>query len=166
MKKVLKLILYIAGIILASYLIVTFVAQRTVVNGLSMNPTLEDRDQLIVNKIGYRFHEPEQFDIIVFPPHEGEKMLYIKRIVALPGDTVQVADGKLFVNDKEIDEGFDKMQDAGLAADPVTLGEDEYFVLGDNRNDSTDSRFIGPIKRDAIVGKAWVRLFPHPGKLK
>lgn len=162
---------YVILAIVLTYLIITYVGQRTVVDGSSMNPTLTDGDNIIVDKLSYRFHEPERFDIIVFPHTEyGTTVFYIKRIIGLPGETIQIKDGKIYIDDEILDENYGKevMLDAGYAAEPIQLGDDEYFVLGDNRNQSKDSRHldsnnnpdVGLIKRDDIVGKAWLRFWP------
>lgn len=114
---------------------VTFVAQRTQVSGASMETTLSDGDQLIVDKISYQFREPERFEIIVFPYQYEAGTYYIKRIIGLPGETVQILDGSVYINGEKLEEhyGNEVMEEAGIAAEPVTLGVDEYFVLGDNR---------------------------------
>ena len=96
-------------------------------------------------------------------PHDKDTH-YIKRVIGLPGETVQIVDGKIYINGEVLDEnyGYETMRDAKRAAEPVTLGEDEYFVLGDNRNDSSDSRsdLVGNVKKSQIVGKAFVRIYP------
>ncbi len=163
-KEIVSWIVYIAVIFGLTMLIVTFVGQRTQVDGRSMQPTLDDGDNLIVDKISYRFTDPKRFDIIVFPYQYEAKTYYIKRIIGLPGETVQIVDGTIYINGKVLEENYGKevMESSGLAAEPITLGEDEYFVLGDNRNNSKDSRepSVGNIKRDDIVGRAWVRIWP------
>ena len=154
----------IAVEVLASSLVVTFVGQRTQVSGESMETTLSDGDHLIVDKISYRFNDPQRYDIIVFPYRLEKNIYYIKRIIGLPGETVQIANGYVYINGVQLDEhyGNEVMEEAGLAAEPITLGADEYFVLGDNRNKSQDSRAanVGVIHRDEILGRAWVRIWP------
>lgn len=129
-----------------------------------METTLSDGDNLIVDKISYRFRDPERFEIIVFPFQYEEHTYYIKRIIGLPGETVQVIDGYVYINGEVLDEnyGLEVMDDPGIAAEPITLGEDEYFVLGDNRNHSSDSRdpSVGVLHRDDIMGRAWIRIWP------
>ena len=163
-QQVLSWVLYIGGVVLLTFLIITFIGQRTKVIGHSMMPTLSDGDNLIVDKISYRFRDPERFDIIVFPYQYEENTHYIKRIIGLPGETVQIIDAKIYINGEILEEdyGAEPIADPGLAAEPITLGEDEYFVLGDNRNHSTDSRFadVGLIKRSDITGRAWIRIYP------
>ena len=109
-------------------------------------------------------NDPKRFDIIVFPyPKEPDKH-YIKRVIGLPGETVQIIDGYVYINGEKLDEsyGSDVMNTAGIAQDPIVLGPDEYFVLGDNRNNSEDSRYaaVGNIKRSDITGRAWLRIWP------
>lgn len=169
MKSVLKEILstsvYLLVVLAAAYLIVTYVGQRTEVNGSSMEPTLQNEDNLLVDKISYRFKDPERFDIIVFPFLYEKNTYYIKRIIGLPGETVQIdLQGNIYINGEILEENYgkEKINYPGIALDPITLGDDEYFVLGDNRNNSSDSRdpSVGNIKRENIVGKAWIRIYP------
>ena len=119
----------------------------------------------MMDKLSYRIHDPERFDIVVFPVvRDGKEEYYIKRVIGLPGETVQIIDGYVYINGEKLDEnyGAEVMNDAGRAAEPITLGDDEYFVLGDNRNRSDDSRYenVENLKREKIVGRAWVRIWP------
>lgn len=164
-REVISTVLYILVVLAGVYLFIAFVGQRTGVRGSSMEPTLSDRDNLIVDKISYRFHDPERYDIIVFPFQYEENVFYIKRIIGLPGETVYIDEnGGIFINGELLQENYGKevILSAGRAAEPITLGADEYFVLGDNRNNSSDSRdpSVGNIKRNQIVGRAWVRIWP------
>ena len=163
-RELLGWIVYIIIIIALTYLIVTYIGQRTSVQGSSMETTLSDGDNLIVDKISYRFRDPSRYDIIVFPYQHAENTYYIKRIIGLPGETVQVIDGYMYINGKKLDEhyGAEVMEDPGIAAEPIKLGDDEYFVLGDNRNHSSDSRVasVGVLTRDMLIGRAWVRIYP------
>ncbi|MCD7818733.1 MAG: signal peptidase I [Lachnospiraceae bacterium] len=164
-KEILSWIFYIGFVVVVTWLILTFVGQRTVVDGSSMNDTLTDGDNLIVEKLSYRFGDPQRFDIIVFRPYEDSNEYYIKRIIGLPGETVRIdEDGVIYINGEVLEEDYGKavIENPGRAAEEITLGEDEYFVLGDNRNNSTDSRTekVGNVSRDSIVGKAWVRIWP------
>ena len=139
--------------------------QRTVVDGQSMEPTLYNNDNLIVDKISYRFKDPERFDIIVFPYQYKDDTYYIKRIIGLPGETVQIdTEGNIYIDGEILEESYGKeiIKDPVLAAQPITLGDDEYFVLGDNRNHSGDSRFadVGNVKRSQIIGRAFFRMWP------
>jgi signal peptidase I len=169
MKKILREILstslYILVVLCITYLVIHFVGQRTQVSGSSMEPTLSNDDNLIVDKISYRFKDPERFDIIVFPFQYEEKTYYIKRIIGLPGETVQIdEEGNILINGEILEENYGKevIQNPGRAYEPITLGDDEYFVMGDNRNNSTDGRdpAVGNIKREDIIGKAWLRIYP------
>ena len=158
-------LLYILIIIGLTYLIITFVGQRTRVSGSSMETTLSNGDNLIVDKLTYHFKEPKRYDIIVFPYKYEENTYYIKRIIGLPGETVQVIDGYTYINVEQLAGdiyGAEVMESAGIAAEPITLGEDEYFVLGDNRNHSSDSRdpSVGILKRKDLMGRAWIRIYP------
>lgn len=164
LKELLGWIVYIAVIIGLTWLIITFVGQRTRVSGHSMEATLHDGDNLIVDKLSYRFRDPKRFEIIVFPYRHKENTYYIKRIIGLPGETVQVKDGYVYIDGEKLDEnyGLEVMEDAGIAAEPIELGEDEYFVLGDNRNHSSDSRdpIVGILHIDELIGRAWIRIWP------
>ena len=173
LKEILNTSIYLLSVLLVTYLVITFVGQRTVVNGSSMEATLQHGDNLIVDRISYRFSDPKRFDIIVFPFQYEEGTYYIKRIIGMPGETVQIdEDGVIYINGEVLHEsyGLEVIQDPGRAIMPITLGEDEYFVMGDNRNNSTDSRtdLVGNIKRSDLVGKAWVRIYPFGkfGKLR
>ena len=165
LKEIGSTLLYIVVVLGITWLVITFVGQRTEVNGSSMEPTLSNNDNLIVDKISYRFKDPQRFDIIVFPFQYDENVYYIKRIIGLPGETVQVKDGYVYINGEKLESdiyGKEVMQSAGIAAEPITLGDDEYFVLGDNRNNSSDSRdpSVGILKRKDLLGRAWVRIYP------
>ena len=156
--------------IVIALIITNFVASHTKVEGNSMESTLENGDDIIVEKFSYLTNNPERYDIIVF--RESESVNYIKRVIALPGDTIQITEGKIYINERAIFDAYGnaKMEDGGIAEKPIKLGQDEYFVLGDNRNASKDSRdkAVGVIKRDQIIGKAWLRVLPFDnfGKLE
>lgn len=167
MKEMISTLLYILFVLLMVYLLINFVGQRTEVKGSSMEPTLFDEDQLLVDKITYRFKDPQRFDIIVFPYQYQENIFYIKRIIGLPGETVQIdAEGNIFIDGEVLYESYGRevirADKVGLASEPILLGEDEYFVMGDNRNNSSDSRIdaVGNIHRDDIVGRAFIRIWP------
>ena len=157
-------LLYLLFVLVFSYVIITYVGQRTRVDGQSMETTLYNNDNLLVDKLSYRFRDPKRFEIVVFPYQYRENTYYIKRIIGLPGETIQIQDGSIYINGEILSESYGRevMKSAGLAEDPITLGEGEYFVLGDNRNDSMDSRDPGvsTIHRDEIIGRAWVRIWP------
>ena len=165
MRELLNTAIYLLCVLGAVWLVITFVGQRTEVEGASMENTRHNGDNLIVDKLSYRFHDPERFDIIVFPFQFQDNTYYIKRIIGLPGETVQVVDGYVYINGSRLESdnlGNELMDDPMAASQPITLGEDEYFVLGDNRNHSQDSRdpSVGEVKKDTIMGKAWVRIYP------
>lgn len=164
LKELLGWIVYLLIIVGLTYLIITFVGQRTRVIGSSMETTLSSGDHLIVDKISYRFKEPKRYDIIVFPYQYEKDVYYIKRIIGLPGETVQVSEGKVLINGQELGENYgnEGMLDSGIAREPITLGKDEYFVLGDNRNHSADSRdpSVGVLHKKDLLGKAWIRIWP------
>lgn len=164
-KEILSWVFYLVFVVVLTYVIITFVGQRTVVDGRSMNPTLNDGDNLIVEKLSYRFSDPKRFDVIVFPPQGAPNEHYIKRIIGLPGETVRIdEEGTIYINGEILKEdyGLETIQNPGRAIEEITLAEDEYFVLGDNRNNSTDSRSekVGNVKRSTITGRAWVRIWP------
>ena len=167
MRELLNTAIYLLCVLGAVWLVITFVGQRTEVEGASMENTLHNGDNLIVDKLSYRFHDPERFDIIVFPFQFQDNTYYIKRIIGLPGETVQIMDdGSIYINGEKLEENYGmeviKPETIGRAAEPIELGNDEYFVMGDNRNNSSDSRtdMVGNIKRENIIGKAWLRIWP------
>lgn len=169
LKEIVGMVVYVAFVVLAVWLIITFVGQRTEVSGSSMYDTLENGDNLWVSKISYHLHAPERFDIVVFPHMEedGESKYYIKRIIGMPGETVRIdEEGTIYINDKVLEEdyGYETISTSmiGRAWENVVLGDDEYFVMGDNRNDSLDSRTeeVGNIKREELEGKAVFRIWP------
>lgn len=130
------------------------------VKGASMEPTFFDHEYLVIDEISYRFKEPIRGDIIVFRYPRDPKQYFIKRIVALPGETVQVTGGQVFINGEELQEVYLEAETNTVGEMLVTLQPDEYFVLGDNRSFSLDSRSFGPLPRQYIVGKTWVRGWP------
>jgi signal peptidase I len=129
-----------------------------------MYPTLEDGDNLLIDKISYRFQEPERFDIIVFQYPHARDTYYIKRIIGLPGETVLIQDGQIYINGELLEDpyGAEPMENPGRAYRQITLGPGEYFVLGDNRNVSSDSRdsSVGNVTTEQIVGKVFLRIYP------
>ncbi len=144
------------------FLVTSFVVTHTKVIGHSMQDTLNQGEYLLINRLTYQFSDPKQFDIVVFKHSEEDK--YIKRVIATPGQKIQIINSKIYVDDKIVNENYGNapITDPGNAAEPIFLGEDEYFVLGDNRNHSSDSRFddVGLVKRDKIQGKVLLRIYP------
>lgn len=170
-KDLINILIYMVALMLICFLINAFIGQRTSVSGTSMFPTLDDKDNLWISKISYTVGDPERYDIVVFPFEDD--VYYIKRIIGLPGETVLIdRDGNIFIDGELLtDDPVDViLSDPGIASSPIKLGDDEYFVLGDNRNNSRDSRWsdVGNIKRDRIVGKAVLRLYPfkHFGSIE
>ncbi len=168
-RELIGMCLYIAFVFVVVWFIITFVGQRTEVSGDSMYNTLEDGDNLWINKLSYHFKDPKRFDIVVFPYEEGEdsSVYYIKRIIGLPGERLRIEkDGTIYINNEPLEEnyGYETISSnmIGRAKNNIILGEDEYFVMGDNRNDSKDSRFeeVGNIHKDKLEGKAVFRIWP------
>ena len=157
--------IYIILILGCVFWVPEHVIQRTVVNGESMENTLHTGESLLVEKVSYRFNDPQRYDIIVFYP-EGRDVdeYYVKRIFGLPGETIQITGNDIYINGEKIEDGLAKngMDDPGIAAEPLTLADDEYFVLGDNRMVSLDSRDpdLGPIKAEDIAGHVILRIWP------
>lgn len=164
-RDLISLCIYIVVVVIACWLILTYVGQRTEVSGDSMNDTLHSGDSLWIDKISYRFHDPERYDIVVFPYGDDGETYYIKRIIGLPGETVYIdEDGVIYINGEALESdhyGKEIIEEVhrGIAVEPVILGEDEYFVMGDNRNNSRDSRIsdVGNIHKDEFIGKAVFR---------
>lgn len=164
-KEVLEMLIYFVAIIIIFLLLQHFVGQHIEVKGSSMENTLSNKDHLILEKVTYRFKEPERFEIVVFRPYaEEEETYYIKRVIGLPGEKIQIINGEVFINDEVLEDSYasELVANPGIASREILLNKDEYFLIGDNRNNSTDSRSskIGPVKRKAIVGRAWARIWP------
>lgn len=164
-KELLSLIIYIGIVVLICYFVIHFVGCRSKVDGSSMYPTLENGDNLWVDKISYRFGEPKRFDIVIFD--YDEDTTFVKRIIGLPGETVRIdLMGNIYINDQILEEdyGYEVINpdNLGRASQNILLGDDEYFVLGDNRNNSRDSRWadVGNVKKEDIIGKAVLRIYP------
>ena len=168
---VFRWVLEIAAVILLAYVLVVYTVEQTDVLGSSMESTLMPGDTIIVNKLAFRKENPERYDLIVFRQGGDEHMYYdIKRVIGLPGETIQIRDGEIYITAPDSSEEVmllepykvEPMLLAGFAAEPITLEEDEFFVLGDNRNNSEDSRFstVGNVVKNDIVGMAWIRLKP------
>ena len=158
---VINIILFAA---LGYFVVVSFFGNARTV-GHSMNNTLMDGDVVLINQFVYQLRNPKRYDVIVFKPKvETVSEKYIKRIIGLPGETVQIIDGRVYIDGHALEDDVitTRIYNAGLANEPIKLGDDEYFVLGDNRNHSSDSRepSVGVLKRDQLIGRAWVRIYP------
>lgn len=160
-----KICVFILCLLLAygiASLVNEYCIHQTTVEGISMEDTLFDKDSILIDKMTYRFRNPRRFEIIVFPYEYN--VFYIKRVIGLPGDTIQIKNGFIYINNKKLKESYgkEKIEEAGIASQPITLGKNEYFVLGDNRNNSLDSReiTIGVIPKNKIIGKACMRILP------
>lgn len=163
-KSIVENLIYLVVIFGSVFLINTFVMLRTEVFGPSMYPTLENGENLIVDKLTYQFQEPKRFDIVVFRYLYTKNRYYIKRIIGLPGETVQITDSVIYINGEPLEEnyGYEAIKNAKRAAEPILLGENEYFVMGDNRNMSSDSRDtdVANVNRSQIIGRTFLRIWP------
>ena len=153
----------VAAAVTLAWAITRYALEKTNMVGDSMEETLSDQDTILINKMAYFRKGPARYDVIVFEVSGREHSFYcIRRVVGLPGETVCIRDGYVYINDEKLDEpiNVEEIYIEGLGLDGITLDEDEYFVLGDNRNDSEDSRFanIGNVVNTQIIGKAWLRL--------
>ena len=161
-----ELIVYAVIIVLCVTVVPRYVIQRTQVDGDSMKNTLHNMESLLVEKVTYKFKDPDRFDIITFyPKGRDHEEYYIKRVIGLPGETVQIKGDTIYIDGEVLKEeyGREPMEYAGIAEDPIKLGADEFFVLGDNRNESVDSRDgedVGLVKRKNIDGHAILRIYP------
>lgn len=164
-KEILIWISEIALVLGIAFVVVFYVGLRTSVVGQSMAPALENGQEILINRFIYSISKPKPNDVVVFLPNGNEKShYYVKRVIGVPGDTVQIKDGAVYVNGELFEEAVETASiiNSELAAEEIALGEDEYFVLGDNRNNSEDSRYanIGNVKKEYIIGKAWFVVSP------
>lgn len=149
--------------ILLAFVLVISIGLETSVIGVSMEPTLYNGQTVFIDRFSYKIFSPGRGDVIAFLPNGNQNShYYLKRVIGLPGETVQIIGGYVYINGVlfEEDESYDKIAEPGIAEIEFTLGTDEFFVLGDNRNNSEDSRSgnIGPVSRETIIGKAWFHL--------
>ncbi|EEG75732.1 signal peptidase I [[Clostridium] hylemonae] len=161
-----KWVFKIVVVCLLAFVYVWYFGQRVSTIGDSMNPVLENGDVVLVNRIVYNATSPKRGDIIAFKPKGNENAhYYIKRIVGLPGETVEIIENSVYINGKKIEEDYKTtdIDDVGIASEKITLGGDEYFVLGDNRENSEDSRNadVGNVKRKYIYGEVWFTISPR-----
>lgn len=161
LRELTKWMADIAVVLVFALFLVLFLGQRSTIAGHSMRETLEDGDVVLINELCYNFSNPGRFDIVLF--ENGDKRS-VKRVVGLPGETVQIIDGQIYIDGSllPMDEDRGRIGIPGLAAQPIVLGRDEYFLLGDNYDSSEDSRFenVGNVYRSQIVGKVWFRISP------
>lgn len=150
-------------IVVLTYVIRLFLIQPFIVDGQSMEPSFHNNDYLITEKVSFKIRSPERGEIVIIHPPDNPEINYIKRIVGLPGDTIQVKDGFVYANHKRLDESYLPSGDITATNKEnysIILKDKEYFVMGDNRNHSRDSREIGPIPYQNIVSRIWLRLLP------
>ena len=163
-QKIIGYVLKIAAAVLIAFLIVRFVCFSYTIQGDSMMPTIENGGKHLVNRLIYHIKGPSRYDVIVFKlDDDASSSYYVKRVIGLPGETVQIKDGKIYVDGKAAKNYSDEsISSPGVASEEITLGSNEYFVLGDNYSNSEDSRSagIGNIKRSNIIGKVSIKYWP------
>lgn len=138
-----------------------FLIQPFYVEGASMEPTFQEHEYLIIDEITYRFNDPQRGEVVVFRNPQNVRQFYIKRIIGLPGDTVKIVQGTVFINGVEIDEKYIESSNQSSDSYPeTTLEEGEFFVMGDNRANSLDSRYLGSVNERYLIGRVWVRGWP------
>ena len=162
-KKILITTVEVIAVVFLAYAITHYGMETFTVSGQYMSPTLEHGDKILVNKISYRLHSIKRNDLVIVEQSGSEHNYYsVERVIGLPGETVQIKDGEVYIDDEKLEEKYDfpVMENGGLALEPVILDEDEYFVLCDNRNNGEDSRNanVGNILKENIIGKAWIRM--------
>lgn len=162
---------WILGIVLAVFLAVVlnyFFGMSTYVVGVSMEPTMYNGQQILINRLSYMLSSPKAGDVVVFLPNGNKNShYYVKRVVAVPGDTVLIAGGSVYVNGELSEQVSVKVEEAGIAGNELTLGKGEYFCIGDSPGSSEDSRSanIGPVSQEDIIGKAWFRMTCEDGSM-
>ncbi len=163
LKDIMELLVGGAVAVFLAFVLVFSIGMRTSVIGDSMEPALHNGQEILMNRILYRISKPKRGDVVVFLPNGNQNShFYVKRVVGLPGETVQIKEGNVYIDGVLLEENelFDEMADPGIAQNELLLSGDEFFVLGDNRNSSEDSRSgnIGAVKKDHIIGKAWFHM--------
>ena len=173
-KEIGQWIFWGAVMVLVAFVAVFCFGIRTSVIGMSMEPTLYNSQEILIDRFSYFIVGPQRGDVVVFLPNGNENShYYVKRVIGIPGDTISIQNGQVMIDGLPYEEDgiYDKMESGGIAETAITLGEDEYFVLGDNRNSSEDSRSsnVGIVMRDYIIGRAWFHLSAEdirPGFIK
>jgi signal peptidase I len=163
MKAVSRDILITLILAVVIFFILQAVVQSFVIVGSSMEPNFQDGERLIINKVVYKIHQPERGEVIVFHPPTDSQVDYIKRVIALPGETVAVKDGVVYINDRPLDEPYQLNGLPQYTLPELRVPDNEYFVLGDNRNSSNDSHNGWTVPRKNIIGKVWLLIWP-PGE--
>ena len=161
--EILEYVISTVIVVFLAFVLMFFFGTKTSVIGDSMMPALYNGQQILIDKFIYKLSSPKRGDVIVFQPNGNENTHYYeKRIIGLPGETIQIIDGYVYGNGSKLDEDdtYDLIEDPGIAKDELILQPYEYFVLGDNRNSSEDSRSgnMGPVKKEYIIGKAWLHM--------
>lgn len=172
-QEVLTWMFRIALVCFLAFVLVWYFGEKVSTIGDSMNPRLENGDITLMNRLVYEVRKPKRGEVIAFCPNGSETShCYIKRVIGLPGETVSYEDGRILIDGEAIEENYvtTQIEDAGLLEEPISLGQDEYFVLGDDRKNSEDSRSanVGNVKQSEIAGKVWIVISPikHFGFVK
>ena len=160
-EVILKWIIDILLVVVFAFMIIYYYGDSVDVIGNSMNPVMENNEKVLLDKMSYKLNEPERFDIIAYKTRTGETS--VKRIIGLPGETIQIVDNVIYIDGEVVEDVYyEGKYESGYASEGIVMGENEYFVMGDNRNVSEDSRFeyVGNINGDDILGKAWFVCYP------
>jgi signal peptidase I len=179
LKFIFEILKTVAVMTIIAFVIKAYLIQTFMIDGLSMEPNFHHREYLLADKISYRFVSPQRGEVVIFKPHQitdpsrrakadrsEEEDYYIKRIVGLPGETIKISNNRVYINNRQLDEPYlspgtrTKPSKDSLQSKSYTLEEDEYFLLGDNRSNSKDSRSLGPIKSSQIQGRGFIILYP------
>lgn len=161
--RILLIIVELSIVVFAAYSITHFGLEKMIVSGDNMYPTLNDGNEILINRMAYHIHSVKRNDIVVVRHGGSEHNYYtVERVIGLPGESLRIEEGMIYINDKQLKERYDfpLMENGGLALEEITLEDDEYFMLCDNRNACEDSRNanIGNVLKENIIGKAWLRL--------
>ena len=162
-REIISWILYLSSAVIIALMINRFIIVNAYIPTESMSRTIEPKDRVLASRLHYKFYEPQRGDIVVFRYPDNEEVLYVKRIIGLPGDTVEVKEGKVFINGEVIDEPYLKEATPGEWG-PYEVPEGKYFMMGDNRDNSLDSRYWTNtyVEKEKIIGKVFLRYFPKP----